>query len=165
MDDRARINAAFYYGPVWKEHRNTLNGLMIDSDDVLLLRPLGEHRTLILPTVDAVKETGTPRGIALAQIFPVSDIDAFARDAESEFARYRLQGVREAAVLATLDAPNNFPQLPVRTDGPFVVWIGLLENEEARSRFQPLRANEFLRAEPEQIVLDPTPRSRLRWIA
>src|SRR5260370_6928011 len=40
MDDRAKINAAFYYGPLWKEHKQTLNGLMTDSDNVLLLRPL-----------------------------------------------------------------------------------------------------------------------------
>ncbi len=163
MDDRARINAAFYYGPVWREHSKTLNALMIDSDNVLLLRPLGEHHPLVLPTVDAVKETSAARGIAIAQIFPVRDIDAFAREAESTFARYRTEGIREAAVLATLDAPNNFPQLPVRTDGPFVVWIGLVENEQALARFRPLRTSQFLRADPEQIVLEPTPRSRLRW--
>jgi len=174
MDDRARINAAFYYGPVWKEHRDTLNGLMTDSDNVLLLRPLGEHHPLILPTVDAVKETATPRGVAVVQIFSVkpNEVDAFARHAEKEFARYREAGVREAAVLTTLDAPNNFPQLPIRTDGPFVVWLGVLQNEEALARFkslserslQTLSATGLLRAAPEQVVLDPTPRSRLRWI-
>lgn len=37
-EQRAVVNAAFYYGPVWKEHKATLNGLMTDSDNVLLLR-------------------------------------------------------------------------------------------------------------------------------
>ena len=40
MDDRAKVNALFYYGPLWKEHAATLNSLMTDSDNVLLLRPL-----------------------------------------------------------------------------------------------------------------------------
>src|SRR5260370_459893 len=25
MDDRANINAAYYYGPLWREHKHTLN--------------------------------------------------------------------------------------------------------------------------------------------
>ncbi len=32
---------AFYGGPVWREHRDKFNDTMIDSDDVLLLRPSG----------------------------------------------------------------------------------------------------------------------------
>ena len=30
----------FYGGPVWAEHRDAANATMIDSDDVLLLRPV-----------------------------------------------------------------------------------------------------------------------------
>src|SRR5690606_23336659 len=57
MDARATVNAAFYYGPVWKEHRATLNGLMTDSDNVLLLRPLDRDRGLpVLPAVDVARE-------------------------------------------------------------------------------------------------------------
>src|SRR5690349_10488814 len=40
MDDRAKINAEFYYGPLWREHAATMNNLMTDSDNVLLLRSL-----------------------------------------------------------------------------------------------------------------------------
>src|SRR5437870_12162475 len=31
MDERAKVNAMFYFGPVWREHAATLNSLMIDS--------------------------------------------------------------------------------------------------------------------------------------
>jgi len=31
-------------------------------------------------------------------------------------------------VLVTLDVPNNFPQLPVRTDGPYLVWLGIVRD-------------------------------------
>src|SRR5688572_19363664 len=39
-DERAKVNAAFYYGPLWKEHKSTMNNILVDSDNVLLLGPL-----------------------------------------------------------------------------------------------------------------------------
>jgi NIPSNAP len=175
MDDRAKVNALFYYGPLWKEHAATLNSLMTDSDNVLLLRPLSRERSItVLPAVDPVKEEKGAQGIAIAQIFAVKagNVDAFAQQAESTFGRYREAGAREAAVLVTLDAPNNFPQLPVRTDGPYLVWLGLVENESSLKSFthllesaqQSLSGTDLLKAAPEIVVLDPTKRSRLRWI-
>src|SRR5947208_16135735 len=40
MPSRARALATFYGGPVWKEHAAQANATMIDSDNVLLLRPV-----------------------------------------------------------------------------------------------------------------------------
>jgi NIPSNAP len=40
MASRARALAAFYGGPAWKAHRAEANATMIDSDNVLLLRPV-----------------------------------------------------------------------------------------------------------------------------
>jgi len=39
MATRGRALQAFYGGPVWKAHRDVANATMIDSDNVLLLRP------------------------------------------------------------------------------------------------------------------------------
>jgi NIPSNAP len=176
MDERAKASAAFYYGPVWKEHRAAVNGLILDSDDVLLLRPLApERRVAVLHSVDPVRESGEARGVVVAQIFAVvpGGVEAFAREAEPAFAAYRASGAREAGVLATLEEPNNFPQHPVREDGPFLVWLGILEDDRALgTRFAPLarrfaesaRAGGPLRGDPETVVLDPTSRSRLRWL-
>jgi hypothetical protein len=81
---------------------------------------------------------------------------------------------REAGVLVTLDAQNNFPQLPIRTDGSYLVWLGIAsDNEKLKTAFTPLVersskslfATDLLRAEPEIVILDPAKRSRLRWIA
>lgn len=175
MDDRAIANAVFYYGPVWKEHRSTMNDLLKDSDNVLLLRPLGPERGVtILPAVDPVTEADGAQGIVVAEIFAVkaNSVEAFAKEAETTFAAYRGRGAREAGVLVTLDVTNNFPQLPVRTDGPYLVWLGILKNSQMESDFtavverslQPLSAAGLLRGTPELIVLDPTRRSRLRWV-
>ena len=176
IDDRAVVNAAFYYGSVWNEHRDTLNGLMTDSDNVLLLRPLSPARgVMILPTVDPVAELNGAQGVIVAQVFAVKkdEVETFAKEAEPVFARYRTAGAREAGVLVTLDVKNNFPQLPIRTDGPYLVWLGILPDDQALKKdFLPVTqevagtftATALLRGAPELIVLDPTPRSRLRWL-
>ena len=76
-------------------------------------------------------------------------------------------------MLVTLDARNNFPQLPIRTDGPYVVWLGIVSaDKKLETPFSPLAnrssksllATNLLRAEPEIVILDPAKRSRLRWI-
>jgi len=176
IEDRAIANAEFYYGPLWKEHRVTMNDLLVDSDNVMLLHSLSpERRIAILPAVDPVAEPEGAKGVIVAQIFAVkpNSIDAFARQAEPIFAKYRAAGAREAGVLVTLDVTNNFPQLPVRTDGPFLVWMGLLKDDQSletqfesavQQSLQSLSSTELLRGTPELVVLHPTHRSRLRWL-
>jgi hypothetical protein len=80
----------FYGGPVWRAHREQANATMIDSDDVLLLRPVGDD--LVVPDRD-----GRPAGLIVASMEPDS------------------AGV-EIARLCTEHAENTFPALPVRTD-------------------------------------------------
>ena len=175
IEDRAIINSAFYYGPVWKEHKATLNGILDDSDDVLLLRPLDDAGIAVLPAVDAVSErSSADRGRVIAQIFRVTQgrVAELANRAARAFAGYRALGVSEACVLVTLDVPNNFPALPIRTDGPYLVWIGLIPNDvtlESRVEASMGRAGRelmntgLLNGTPETVVMSPTQRSRLRW--
>src|SRR4030095_7622935 len=176
-DARAIINSNFYYGPLWREHSFTMNSLMVDSDNVLLLRPLPPARGVpVFPAVDPIKEEKGAKGVVLAQIFAVkpNSVDAFAQKVEATFASYRAAGAREAGVLVTLDVPNNFPQLPVRTDGPYLVWLGIVKDKKtlemqvaslAERSTQSLLATGLLRNAPELVILGPTHRSRLRWMS
>jgi hypothetical protein len=176
-DARAVINASFYYGPLWREHSSTMNNLMVDSNNVLLLHPLSPEQAIpVLPAVDPINEAKGAHGVVAAQIFAVkpNSVDAFARQAEATFASYRAAGVRQAGVLVTLDVPNNFPQLPVRTDGPYLVWLGIVKDNQtldslftplAERSLQSLSATGLLRSAPELLTLDPTHRSRLRWLS
>jgi hypothetical protein len=93
MPDRATALTAFYGGPAWKAHREAANATMIDSDNVLLLRPV--RRGLASP----------PPGPGVHVT-----ISSPAPPPEAAFAAFE-----------TEPSPNNFPQLPVRTDGPFSV--------------------------------------------
>jgi len=176
IEARATVNQAFYGGPLWKEHAATMNDRLIDHTNVLLLRPLHPGRSVsVLPAVDPIAEHEGARGLVIAQLFAVraGGVDAFAQSAEASFAGYRAAGVREAGVLVTLDVPNNFPRLPFRTDGPYLVWLGIVGDEQVlESRWKPqaerslqaLSATGLLRAAPESIVLRPASRSRLRWL-
>jgi hypothetical protein len=173
---RPIVNSAFYYGPLWKEHKAKVNAILPDSDNVMLLRPLHVgHGVSVLPAVDPVVEEDGAHGIVVAQIFTLKkgSEDAFAQKAEAAFARYRIAGVHEAGVMVTLDVPNNFPQLPIRTDGPFLVWLGVVRDDATLQASLDTRMQEaerslsdtgLLRGAPERLVMDPTPRSRLRWL-
>ena len=174
---RETVNTEFYNGPVWKEHRTIMNDRIIDIENVLLLHPLNPEKAIpILPAVDPVKEKDGAEGILVAQIFAIKPnmVDDFARKAETTFVAYRNAGVREAGILVTLDVENNFPKLPIRTDGPFLVWLGILkDNQMLETRLKPiiekstdtLSATGLLRSVPELVIMEPTMRSRLRWIS
>ena len=175
INARPVADAAFYYGPVWREHRVKVNALFPgESDNVLLLRPLtSETQIPVLPAVDPVDEANGAQGVVVAQIFAVKkgEEGAFATKAQAAFARYKTANFHSAGVLVTLDVPNNFPQLPVRTDGPFLVWLGVVENDAALKQFESVASDVertlgetgMLRGATERLVLNPTPRSRLRW--
>lgn len=175
LQARPVVNAAFYYGPLWREHRSQVNAILPDSDNVLLMKPLdAEHGVAVLPTVDPVAEPSGAHGVVVAQLFAIQPggEQAFAQRARAAFARYRAAGAREAGVLVTLDVPNNFPQLPIRTDGPYLLWLGVVPDDQTlrngldtaiRQALPELTGMGLLRSAPELLVMDPTPRSRLRW--
>lgn len=175
MPARATVNHAFYGGPVWQEHKAAINRLIVDSDDVLLLRPLYADSAIPdLRAVDPVAEPRGAQGVAAAQIFKLDPdrLDAFALAAEEWFVNYRGKGVIEAGILATLDQPNNFPRHPIRTDGCYLVWLGMLRDDAALDALRPvfaeaaaaLHGSGMLEAPAELVVLDPGQRSRLRWV-
>ena len=63
MAARADALGAFYGGPAWQAHGEAANATMIDSDDVLLLRPLDSGQGCIAalqprPPVEAAPAAG-----------------------------------------------------------------------------------------------------------
>jgi hypothetical protein len=172
---RAIVCGNFYYGPLWKEHRTKVNAILPDSDNVLLLHPLASTSGVkLLPAVDPVDEPKGAQGIVVTQLFAIKkgQEDVFAAKALAAFSAYRVDGVQEAGVLVTLDVPNNFPQLPIVTDGPYLVWLGVVKDEASLAKLNTvfastgsaLQQGDVLRSAPEVAVMDPTPRSRLRWL-
>jgi hypothetical protein len=174
-DARAEMTSEFYGGPLWRELAAKFNDRLVDVGNVLLLRPLAPGRGIAaLPVVDAAAGGETPPGVVALQIFSPrpGELDATARQAEEAFTAYRAAGAREAGVLVSLEAANNYPRLPIREDGPFLVWVGVVKDDATfDTQLAPLverwaatlSAQGHLRSLPELVVLDPTRRSRLRW--
>jgi len=156
MAARAEALRAFYGGPVWRAHRAAANATMIDSDDVLLLRPV--HPGSGFPPVGS---PGTPAGTITATICqrrtPIDD--AFLRRFEREVVpALREAGAPPLACFHTETADNDFPALPVRTGEHVLVWFARRLTEPAT---WAALAPELLAA-PQQLRLEPTPRSALR---
>lgn len=124
MEARRRGLFAFYGGPVWAAWGPAANATMIDSDDVLLLRPSGPTSGL-RPNVHPRPFPGASSDptVLHATILAVDPIKAstlagrLSRVLEAALAEagHRLVGRYE-----TDPTPNNFPRLPVRTDTAFV---------------------------------------------
>ena len=136
MPTRARALAAFYDGPVWRAHRDAANATMLDSDDVLLLRPASAG--IALP-IEAWQRGGAaaPQGGLLAVVCPLASApgarfgDAFRHAMAPAFAR---RGATLAGCYVSESSPNNFPRLPVREGAPVFVWLARFERLDACRR-------------------------------
>jgi hypothetical protein len=120
MESRREALTAFYTGPPWMRHRDAANGTMLDSDDVLLLRPVRPAQTgTDEPGRDVEPPSGGGSGHLTASIFefdqPVTaQVEAYVGERLDPLLT-RL-GATPVALLCTKDAPNTFPALPVRPD-------------------------------------------------
>jgi hypothetical protein len=174
---RAEALSSFYRGPVWQAHRGAANATMIDSDNVLQLRPCRPAGGFALPR-RAELESRAAGGVVLAHLH-------FLRDPDSAgfvdlFERKLMPTLWDANVgvgasYVTDPQPNPFPALPLREDATVFVWFSRHTDAEradaALARVRKLLdgrstlAQEharWLASEPETLRLAPTPRSRLR---
>jgi NIPSNAP len=170
MPTRGQALQAFYYGPVWKRHGKAANATMIDSTNVLLLRPARPSPGL---TLDADRRpapaaTSIPPGMVTVTICRMAgSAGAFPSFFDHELApALRRAGADIVASLATEHAPNNFPRLPVREDLEAFVWLSRFPDEAAHAshsaRLDLSRAvADWTGAPPETWRLTPTLRSLL----
>lgn len=169
MDSRAESLRAFYGGPVWKAHRNAANETMIDSDNVLLLRPA--DKAAPMPAL------GDAPGFIAASIYYIGAndeaamLDVYRRTIEPALVE---TGAEVVASLLTEPAQNTFPALPVREGENVFVVLNRFSDEAAYERHVGERAAsehcheaaaelaKLLSQPVETLRLVPTRRSRLR---
>ncbi|OCO99949.1 hypothetical protein BC374_08460 [Ensifer sp. LC13] len=128
MPSRAAALNSFYTGPVWAAHRDQANGTMINSDNVLLLRPASPDAGFgPLPVTRPASDTGdVQRGLMVATTCYLAPRtgDEFAGFFETVIKPHleRASAVVLAA-LVTEQSPNTFPRLPVREGETVFVWF------------------------------------------
>lgn len=158
LAERALALAEFYDGPAWRAHRDAANATMIDSDDVLLLRPL--------PGGVAAAATGAG-GIAVLGICRFETPQQVTRFAAGFAAEVEpLLAEQGAVVLVRWRSDpalvNDFPRLPVREGEQVLAWLarhpeGLRQPERLRAALRPQ-----LIAEAQLLRLAPTAGSALQ---
>jgi hypothetical protein len=126
MESRRHALTAFYGGPVWAEWGPAANATMIDSDDVLLLRPRGPTGGLRPNVRPRPSPWGEPdSSVICATILTVDPAEAptmaskLSSELESAFAD---TGHRLLGCYQTDPTPNNFTRLPIRADTA-LVWF------------------------------------------
>ncbi|WP_457356476.1 NIPSNAP family protein [Roseateles sp. P5_D6] len=158
---------AFYGGPVWTQHRNTANATMIDSDNVLLLRPAWNGAALPEPALPRAERgaTALPPGLVLATVFHLKapagpELLGLARGPLSD--ALRAAGARQLAWYVTEATPNNFPRLPVREGEHVLVSLALFDDARAAlSRDFAASLQPWLAKPTQTLRLAPTARSAL----
>jgi quinol monooxygenase YgiN len=180
MPSRARALASFYGGPAWRTHSAQANATMIDTDNVLLLRPVTVRSGFPVPQAGRLPAGHAPAEdsrILVTIYYRDQPFDQGFADFFDHQARPVLTetGARPLAWLQTEYAENTFPALPVRTGENVFVWLArfpsaarlsdhldrLDGNGHWRDRVFPALL-EMTTSAPQRLHLAPTTRSLLR---
>ena len=144
LGTRRRVMTAFYSdGEMWRSNRDQVNSWIVDSDNVLLVRPISAWA----PSANGASVVGMYSHIASQPLAA-----AVAADLERDVAAaVTAAGGRLLVTLATDPAENNYPNHPIRSGEHGLVWFATFET------YRPL---ELLSVEQRRLL--PTARSRLR---
>ena len=164
MRSRASALQAFYGGPVWKANSAAANATMVDTDNVLLLRPIGDSESLLARRMTSLM-------VATIYLLNAPVTDEFERFFDQRVKPTMVAtGAPPVASFRTEYAENNFPKLPVRSENAFV-WFAsfanageynrhlakLWESKEWSAAQAELSAR--LKSSPVRLELEPTARS------
>ncbi|GAB3345473.1 NIPSNAP family protein [Lysobacter tyrosinilyticus] len=179
MEARREALQAFYFGPVWQRHREAANATMIDSDNVLLLKPEAAHAGL--PAPPQQRPAWGARAPASALCIGTCALRApaeqgFAGCFDRELAPLlQREGATLLARYVTDASANTFPRLPVREGERVLVWLAHFDDVPALDRHLSRLSDstewreaiakamhDELKQPPELLRLVPTQRSELR---
>ncbi|GLQ88779.1 NIPSNAP family protein [Dyella flagellata] len=175
MPSRQAGLTSFYTGPAWMANRNAANETMIDSDNVLLLKPAWTDSGLAhQPLRRAPVGRGVnPSGLVDMTVFSLKDA---ADPSLLNFCREEMTrvlenaGAHDVAWYVTEDAPNNFPRLPVRTGEHVLVGVAVFHDVQSYDAFVMSGTwyrliaptlSTWLTGNTQSMRLTPTPRSSL----
>ena len=168
----------FYEGPVWAAHREAANATMLNSDDVLLLRPANAASGFTPSSNDRPPPgvNGNGAGLVVATIHA---LDSPASDGFAEYFEHKLKpalieaGVAVLAYFVTEMSVNDYPRLPVRERENVFTWFAGFPDRSGVDRAIPghgaverlIGGAPSLRWPPHVLRLIPTARSLLTGLS
>lgn len=178
MPERGEALPRFYTGPAWMANREAANGTMVDSDNVLLLKPAsaGSGFAVVERPLAARDAVAIPPGLVEARIYYLGAEATPEQVGQFDAIRPVLEGAGAelVAVLVTESARNNF-RLPVREGEWVIAWFAQFPDMNAYERYRAslVASPQWRRFEdgllhgapraPDVLRLMPTPRSRLPY--
>jgi NIPSNAP protein len=175
MAARPAALADFYGGPAWRAHREAANATMIDSDDVLLLRPAwaGACDAMRGHSRAPLGATATPAGFLLVTLLHLAapaGAEGLALCRDVLVAAPTAAGAEVIGCFVNETAANNFARLPVREGEHVVAAFAWFDDRGAGDIFvrrgvSPGAAatalSRLLIRPIEHLRLAPTPRSAI----
>lgn len=179
MPSRATALNHFYFGPVWQAHREAANATMVDSDNVLLLKPARPETGFTVSDKPRLPLDASGHGdglvvgsvVYLRPSIPGKFEDFFEHELRPQLQR---AGASIVAELVSDRSANNFPRLPVRESENVFVWFMVFKDAAAfdtqrRALMESPQWRELVGKlslwtyQPiETLRLQPTARSRLQ---
>ncbi|MFC3455185.1 NIPSNAP family protein [Amycolatopsis speibonae] len=171
MEARLRSLTSFYTGPVWKANAAAANATMIDTDDVLLLRPVKHGVPADLdPTIRDTPASSLVT--ATIHYLPSTPDEPLVRFfGETVLPLLEKAGATPLSLLRTEYAENDFEGLPVRTGEHVLVVLASFADQDAYAEHTERLAalpewrddvRPHLPDSVERLLLTPTDRSMLR---
>jgi hypothetical protein len=139
MDHRSRGLEAFYGGPVWRRHRDAANATMVDSDDVLLMKPAWPGAGIALQ--GRTRPAGTVRmtrpGLIDVGVFHLREpaSPGLLRFCGEVMTPCLQRAGAEIQGWYVTEASNPFPRLPVRADAKVLVGVATFDDAAAHEAF------------------------------
>jgi hypothetical protein len=175
MQTRKTGLEAFYNGPVWAAHRGVANATMIDSDNVLLLRPAwpGSAIAALLNQRAAHGAVAIPGGMLDVTLFYLKEAATLEllKFCREQMATTLLKGGAEVLGWYVTEASENtFPRLAVREKEFVLVGFALFKDRTIFDAFVSSHAwqrdiapklQQWLVTAPESHRLVPTARSAI----
>lgn len=181
MDTRLNGLLGFYDGPIWKQHRTLCNSMLVDSDNVHLLRPLDGNpdltagqtpQAISAALIDASISPNT--GLIAVDFYDAQPgqrealIDSFCEKIQPLYHKHEVQF--RGAFVGEM-GHNKFPRHPAIQNEHELVVITAHKSEaacqKARSKLAPSvnqALGPLLSLPPTVLLLSPTLRSPVRYV-
>jgi len=135
MLTRTEALRAFYSGPVWKEFGSAANATMLNSDNVLLLKPAASVQPFAHNRRRDQEQSGGPASgviiVNICSLAPGTEDRAASFFVERALPVLEGSGARIDAVFVTERSANGFPRLPVREGETVLVWFECYADRKA----------------------------------
>jgi hypothetical protein len=159
MAARHKFLNDFYYGsPAWKRHKNAANSMLLNNDNVYLLKPLNLKDSPNDAEPDFNTDWfGQEKGVAVVDFYTSNT----KREKLIEFVKKKYAAILNSSKIENTSfwtsetAPNEFPALPVFQDKNLLVQITFYKNEsEYRTGMKDAdsRMNDELKSEMADLV-------------